>query len=106
MAKPAAGYPQVEPTAAALMDRRVVACLAGRGVAPALDAARRAGAAALVLGRRRAVRCRELERVSRWGLAGLRAGEVGWDGLPVVSATAPEVLARRLLIGGAPMILV
>ncbi len=106
MAKPGVGYPQVEPTATALMDRRVVGYPAGRGVAPALDAARRAGAAMLVLGTRRAVRRRDLDRASRWGLARLRAEDVGWDDLAVVPATAPEIVARHLLIGGAPMILV
>src|SRR6266540_2795855 len=106
MAKPGIAYPQVEPSAAALMDRRVVTCPAGRRVAAALDAARQAGAEVLLVGRRRAVRRRELERLCRWGLTGLRAAEVGWDGLPVVPATAPELRARRLLMDGAPMILV
>src|SRR6266508_4043446 len=106
MAKPGVAYPQVEPSAAALMDRRVVTCPAGRHVAAALDAARRAGAEVLLVGNRRAVRRRDLERVCRWGLTGLRAAEVGWDGLPVVPATAPELRARRLLMDGAPMILV
>ncbi len=106
MAKPGVAYPQVEPSAAALMDRRVVTCPAGRHVAAALEAARRAGAEVLLVGNRRAVRRRDLERVCRWGLTGLRAAEVGWDGLPVVPATAPELRARRLLMDGAPMILV
>src|SRR6266540_1038722 len=106
MAKPGIAYPQVEPSAAALMDRRVVTCPAGRRVAAALDAARQAGAEVLLVGNRRAVRRRDLERVCRWGLTGLRAAEVGWDGLPVVPATAPELRARRLLMDGAPMILV
>lgn len=106
MARAGAGYPQVEPTAAALMDRRVVECPPGRRVGSALLAARRAGAVALALGKRRAVTRRELERASDWGLGGLRASVVAREGLAVVSATAPEVAARRLLIAGAPMALV
>jgi len=106
MAKPGAAYPQVEPTAAALMDRRVIECPAGRRVAAAWDAARRARAEVLVLGDGRAVRRGELERLSRWGLAALRAGTVGWHGLPVVSTSTPEVSVRRLLMDGASMILV
>lgn len=106
MAKPGVGYPQVEPGAAAWMDVRVARCAAGRRVARALEAARRAGAEVLVLGTRRAVRRRELERAARWGLGEARAGDVGWEGLGVVPATAPETTVRRLLIAGAPMILV
>ncbi len=106
MAKPGVAYPQVEPGAAALMDRRVTRCPGRRRVAEALDLAREAGADALVLGGREAVRRRELERLARWGLDWLRVEEVAWRGLPVVGATSPEPNARRLLIGGAPMILV
>jgi tRNA nucleotidyltransferase (CCA-adding enzyme) len=106
MAKPGMAYPQVEPGAAALMDRRVVECPGRRRVAPALYAAREAGAEALVLGAQSAVRRRDLERAAHWGMARLRVEEVGWRRLPVVTATAPEPSVRRLLIGGAPMILV
>ncbi len=106
MARAGVAYPQVEPSVTVLMNRRVLDCPAGRHVGEALDTARRAAAEMLILGKRRAVRRRELERASRWGLGGLGAGDVGWDGLAVVPATAPEIVARRLLIDGAPMILV
>jgi tRNA nucleotidyltransferase/poly(A) polymerase len=106
MAKAGVPYPQVEPRVTALMDPRVVAVPAGRRVADALDAARRAAAEVVVLGARSAVRRRELERAARWGLGEVGAGALGWDGLRTVSAAAPEIVARRLLINGAPMILV
>jgi tRNA nucleotidyltransferase (CCA-adding enzyme) len=106
MAKVGVAYPQVEPRVVALMDRRVAAFPAGRPVGDALRAARRAAAEVVVLGARRAVRRRELERAAAWGLGDVGAGELGWDGLRVVSAAAPEIVARRLLLDGAPMILV
>src|SRR5882724_3785211 len=106
MAKPGAVYPQVEPGAVSLMDRRVLVCPGGRRVGAALEAARRAGAEALVLRNRRAVRRRELERLSRWGLTGLRVEDVAWHALPELAVTAPEITARRMLMDGAPMILV
>ena len=106
MAKAGATYPQVEPRVTALMDQRVVAFPAARCVADALDTVRGGTAEVLVLGERSAVRRRELECAARWGLGHVRAGELGWDDLPVVPAAAPEVVARRLLIDGAPMILV
>lgn len=106
MAKAGATYPQVEPRVTALMDQRVAAVPAARCVADALDAVRAGTAEVLVLGERSAVRRRELERAARWGLGHVRVGELGWDDLAVVPAAAPEVVARRLLIGGAPIILV
>jgi tRNA nucleotidyltransferase (CCA-adding enzyme) len=106
MAKAGMTYPQVEARVTALMDGRVVRCPADRRVADALRVAQRAAAEVVVLGRRRAVRRRDLERAARWGLGGLTAGDVGWDQLATVPAGAPEILARRLLIGGAPLILV
>jgi tRNA nucleotidyltransferase (CCA-adding enzyme) len=106
MAKPGVAYPQVEMRATALIDRRVVASPPRRSVAKALDTARRTGADVLVLGRRRAVTRRELERLCGWGLGGLGVAQVAWHGLPVLPAAASELEARRLLIGGAPMILV
>jgi tRNA nucleotidyltransferase (CCA-adding enzyme) len=106
MAKPGGVYPQVEPTAAALMDRRVLACPPGRRVADAAAAARRARAEVLHVGGGRAVTRSDLDRASRWGLGRLRVAEIAWPGLPTVSASAPEVRVRRLLLGGAAMILV
>src|SRR5262245_16882887 len=106
MAKVGAAYPQVEARATALTDPRVVRVPAGRRVADALRAAQGAAAEVVVLGDRRAVRRRDLERAAEWGLGDVGAAHVGWDGLCAVPAGAPEVVARRLLIAGAPMILV
>lgn len=105
MAKAGVHYPQVEPRVTALMDRRVLAIPASRSVAVALRAAERARAEVVLLGARRAVRRRELERAAQWGLE-LDADTVSWDGLPVVAADASEIVARRLVVDGAPMILV
>jgi tRNA nucleotidyltransferase (CCA-adding enzyme) len=106
MAKAGMPYPQVEPRVAGLMDRRIVTTAAGRRVADALRAALRAESLVVVLGARRAVRRRELERTVGWGLGALAADEISWEGLPVVSEAASEILVRRLVIDGAPMILV
>src|SRR5262245_56496404 len=106
MAKAGVPYPQVEPRAAALMDRRIVTMAAGRRVAEALRAALRTESLVVVLGAGRAVRRRELERAVEWGLGALTADRISWDGLPVVSKDTSEIVVRRLVIGGAPMILV
>src|SRR5258706_11345800 len=106
MAKAGVHYPQVEPRVTALMDGRVLALPMSRSVAVALRAAERARAEVVLLGARRAVRRRELERAVQWGLGELDADKVSWDGLPVVAAAASEIVARRLVVDGAPLILV
>src|SRR5262245_17285678 len=106
MAKAGMSYPQVEARAAALMDRRIVTMVGGRRVADALPAALRTESPVVVLGARRAVRRQELERTVEWGLGALTVDRISWDGLPVVSEDTSEIVVRRLVIGGAPMILV
>jgi tRNA nucleotidyltransferase (CCA-adding enzyme) len=106
MARPGHAYPQVEPGARALMDRRIASGRPGQRVGEALRTARRARAHALVLGSGSAVGARDLERAGDWGLHALPVGRLAWTGLPVLDAGASEVRARRLLLGGAPMILV
>jgi tRNA nucleotidyltransferase (CCA-adding enzyme) len=106
MAKVGMPYPQVEPRVTALMDRRVVTLAPGRRVADALRAALRAEAEVVVLGARRAVRRRELERAVQWGLGALDPDRLSWDGLPVVSEDASEIAVRRLVLAGVSMILV
>src|SRR5262245_34920477 len=106
MAKAGTPYPQVESRATALMDRRVVTMPAGRRVADALRAARRTEAEFVVLGAGRAVRRRELERAVEWGLGAVGADGISWEGLPVVSEDASEIVVRRLVLHGVPMILV
>jgi len=106
MAKAGSAYPQVEPRVAALMDSRVAECAPARRADTALQIARQAGAKVLVLGKRRAARRRDLERVTAWGVDDLRVGDVARDDVAVLPVAAPEIAARRLLIEGAPLILV
>ncbi len=104
MAKVGAVYPQVEPGAEALMERRLAVCPPRATVARAL--ARGAGAEVLVTGARAAVRRRELSRAAGWGLGALAADEVAWRGLPVVGPRTAEITVRRLVTQGAPLVLV
>ena len=104
MAKVGAVYPQVEPGAEALMERRLAVCPPRATVARAL--ARGAGAEVLVTGARAAVRRRELARAAGWGLGALAADEVAWRGLPVVGPRTAEITVRRLVTQGASLVLV
>jgi tRNA nucleotidyltransferase (CCA-adding enzyme) len=106
MAKAGHRYPQVEPGAAGLMDRRVATAARGATVRGALARAERAGAHALVLGPRLAVRQPELARAARWGLGGLRAAEIGWHDVPVIAPGTPEIDVRRRVMAGASLLLV
>jgi len=106
MAKAGHVYPQVEPGAAALMDRRIVRGAPGLRVGAAQTVAAQAGAHALALGPRVAVRHAELMRAVRWGLPGLRAFEMAWHDLPEVTPATPEIAVRRLVLAGAGLILV
>src|SRR5262245_59071620 len=106
MAKAGMPYPQVEPRATALMDRRVVTVPAGRRVADALRAALRPESELVVVGAGRAVRRRDLERAVEWGLGALDVDDISWEGLPFVSEDASEIVVRRLVLDGVPMILV
>ena len=100
-------YPQVEPRAAALVDRRVAAGrprAAGRARARGVPARGRPRARAAG---RAAWRARPISRAPcRWGSARLPVDAVAWSALPVVGAAAPEIEVRRLLAAGAPMVLV
>lgn len=106
MARAGAVYPQVEPGAAALMERRVGWCAARCRLAVARRAARRVGAELLVTPDGSVVRGRDLERASRWRLGKLRSADLAWTGLPTVTPRALETSVRRLLMRGAPMVLV
>ena len=106
MAKAGAVYPQVEPRAAALADRRIAAGRPRARAEHALAACRHAGARALVLGPRRVARAADLARAVSLGLGALPVDALAWSALPVVGAAAPEIEARRLLASGAPMVLV
>jgi tRNA nucleotidyltransferase (CCA-adding enzyme) len=102
MAKVGAVYPQVEPGAEALMERRLAVCPPRATVARALAR----GAEVLVTGPRAAVRRSELARAAGWGLGALAADEVAWRGLPVVGPRTAEITVRRLVTQGAPLVLV
>jgi tRNA nucleotidyltransferase (CCA-adding enzyme) len=106
MAKAGHGYPQVDPRAEGLMDRRVAAVGRGSTVRAALAAAARTGAHVVVLGPREAVRQTELHRAVRWGLGGLRAADIAWRELPVLAPAAPEVDVRRRVMAGASLVLI
>lgn len=57
-------------------------------------------------GRIGVVRRRDLRRAQRFGLAQRSVGDVAWWGVPTVSGGTPEVSVRRLLLAGAPVVLV
>ena len=105
MARPGQVYPQVEPGAAALAGAHVVACPGGTPIVRALDRARAAGAGIVVTGPRQAVRATELTRAVDWGLGRRAVREIAWRDLPVLSAGATEVEARRHLLAGASLVL-
>ena len=88
------------------MDRRVVTVSRGSTVRAALAVAGRAGAHVVALGPHAAVRQAELARAARWGLGGLRAVEIAWRDLPVITPAAPETEVRRRLVAGASLVLV
>src|SRR5574342_57036 len=98
-------YPQVEPRAADLMDRRVANVPGSACVREALDVAR-AVRAHVVTDLRAAARREELERAVAWGLGRWRWLDVAHVGLPSVTAATGEITVRRLLQGGAAAVLV
>ncbi len=106
MAKAGHVYPQIDPGAAALMDRRVAPAARRIGVSAALACAERSGAHVLVLGSRIAVRQSELARAARWGLGRVRALDIAWHEVPVIASSTGEVAVRRLILAGASMLLV
>ncbi|HYB41688.1 MAG TPA: hypothetical protein VEL75_07960, partial [Candidatus Methylomirabilis sp.] len=106
MARAGVAYPQVRTTAADLARRRVVAGRRDWDARAALDAIRESDGDVLVIGPGRAVRRRDLERVEAWGLSHLRVTDIAWSDLPVVTPATPEIKVRRLLMNGAPLIVV
>ncbi len=106
MARAGAVYPQVDPQAGGLMDSRVLPCAPGMAASRALERAEVKGARALVVGPGAVVRREELSRAVRWGLHGIATGRLALRGLPVVAPRAGEVEVRRLLMAGAPMVIV
>ena len=105
MARHGHAYPQVEPRAADLMDRRVAKVPHSMSVQIALDVAR-AAHARMVTDLRAAVRREDLERATAWGFGKWRWLGIARVGLPSVAPGTWEIAVRRLLEGGAPAVLV
>jgi tRNA nucleotidyltransferase (CCA-adding enzyme) len=105
MARRGHAYPQVEPRAADLMDRRVTNVPGSASVRKALEAARAAGAH-VVTDLRAAVRRKDLERAAAWGVGQWRWLDIADVGVPSVTAGTGEITVRRLLQGGAAAVLV
>jgi tRNA nucleotidyltransferase (CCA-adding enzyme) len=105
MAKRGHAYPQVEPRAADLMDRRVLTVSGSASMGRALDLARAAGAR-VVVALRATARRDDLERAVAWQLGRWRWTDIAQTGLPSVDAGTGEIAVRRLLRDGAAMVLV
>ena len=105
MARHGHAYPQVEPRAADLMDRRVTRVPSSASVRKALDVAQLAHAH-VVTDLRAAARREDLERASGWGFGRWRWLDIAHVGLPSVTAGTGEIAVRRLLQGGAAAVLV
>lgn len=78
-------YPQVEPRAADLMDRRVAKVPGSMSVRKALEAARAAGAH-VVTDLRAAAGRKDLERAAAWGFGRWRWLDIADVGVPSVTA--------------------
>jgi tRNA nucleotidyltransferase (CCA-adding enzyme) len=98
-------YPQVEPGAAALVNAVVASAPPAIGVREAQAWALRRNADVLQLGTRGFLLRQDLARAAAVGLDDLPASEITRP-LPVVSARAPEVMVRRALAAGAPVVIV
>jgi tRNA nucleotidyltransferase (CCA-adding enzyme) len=107
LAKRAHVYPQVDPSAAALVNAAVVSVPARASVSDALAIARRRNAIAVeVEGAAAGIVMRaDLGRAIGLGLRDLPAERLSWR-IPVVEGRAGEVRVRRLLADGAPLVVV
>ena len=97
-------YPQVELGAAGVIDATLLTVAPAISVANALDAARRRDAHAVVAGDAVVLR-EDLARAAGLGIGGARA-QVLARPVPVVEARASEVVVRRHLAAGAPLVVV
>src|SRR3970282_431889 len=98
MARRGHAYPQRQPRAADLMDRRVAKVPGSMSVRKALEAARAVGAH-VVTDLRAAARREDLERAAAWGLGRWRWLDIGEVGVPSVTAGTGVIAVRRLLQG-------
>jgi tRNA nucleotidyltransferase (CCA-adding enzyme) len=104
MAKRATPYPQVEIGAAGLVNASLVPVPASVSIAEALATSRRRNVQGLVAGD--AVILREdLARAASLGVGGARVRALARP-LPVVESRATEVVVRRHLAAGAPLVVV
>lgn len=104
-----AQYPQVEPGARGLAQASVAGCPAKATVAQALRLLRRKRTRFLVVeekGRFGLVRPEDLRRAEAFGYSERPVGDVTVWGVPAVSGDTSEVRVRRLLLTGAPVVLV
>jgi len=102
-------YPQVEPGALALAHRAVSVCPPELTVAQALRRFQRDRARLLVVeekGEFGVVRPGDLRRAETFGLADRPLRDMAWWGAPTLTGQAPEVRVRRLLLAGAPVVLI
>jgi tRNA nucleotidyltransferase (CCA-adding enzyme) len=106
MAKAGHVYPQAVPRAADLMDARVMTAPRRWSVDRALAAARASGASMIAADLKTAARLADIERAAAWELGRAPWIDMAYTGLPAVSASADEITVRRLLRGGASMVLV
>ena len=104
MAKRAHVYPQVSLVAADLADVATATLPRGACVREALALARRRNAGVLTAGAARVLRD-DLVRADALGLGTLRATTLARP-LPSVDEGAGETAVRRLLAGGAPLVVV
>jgi len=105
MGKPGHRYPQVESGAAALVNAAVATAPAALRVREAQTWALKRNAEALQLGDRGWVLREDLARAAALGLHELPASAFTRP-LPLLSARAPEVMVRRTLGAGAPLVIV
>ncbi len=104
-----AQYPQVEPGALALAHRALAPCRGELSVAEGLRLLQRTRARLLVVGERDrigVVRLEDLKRAHGIGLSERPVRDLAWRGVPMVAGAAPELRVRRLLRGGAPVVLI
>jgi tRNA nucleotidyltransferase (CCA-adding enzyme) len=105
MGKRGGAYPQVEPGAAALINAAVVAAPPALRVGEARTWALKRNADALQLGDRGWVLRDDLARAAALGLDEMPASAIARP-LPLLSVRSPEVMVRRALAAGAPLVIV
>lgn len=102
-------YPQVDPCARDLAHRGISTVSGSLSIGDGLRRLRREKARVLVVDGGRAVGAASVETLRRAADLGLKEAslsDVTWWGVPVVPGRAGEVTVRRLLMAGAPLVLV